>query len=56
VPGLQKQELLNDEEQEDDHRSPRVLEVLQYLPEAYGSQGNEVKQPLAVRFQLLAKS
>jgi hypothetical protein len=39
---LQKQELLNDEEQEDDHRPPRVLEVLQYLPQAHGSQGNEV--------------
>jgi hypothetical protein len=55
VPGLQKQELLNDEEQEDDHGPPRVFEVLQYLPEAYGSQGNEVKQPLAVRLQPLAK-
>jgi hypothetical protein len=56
VSGLQKQELLNDEEQEDDHGPSRVLEVLQYLPEAYGSQGNEVKQPLAVRFQPLEKS
>ena len=42
MPGVQEQELLNDEEQEDDHRPPRVLKVLQYLPQAHGSQGNEV--------------
>jgi hypothetical protein len=42
MPGVQKQELLNNEEQKDDHRPPRVLEVLQYLPQAHGSQGNEV--------------
>jgi hypothetical protein len=39
---LQKQELLNDEEQKDDHWTSRVLEVLQYLPQAYGPQRNEV--------------
>jgi hypothetical protein len=32
VPGVQEQELLDDEEQEDDHRPSGVLEVLQYLP------------------------
>jgi hypothetical protein len=56
VSGLQKQELLNDEEQKDDHGPPGVFEVLQYLPEAHGSQGNEVKQPLAVRLQPLAEA
>jgi hypothetical protein len=47
VPGVQKQELLNDEEQEDDHWPPRVLEVLQYLPQAHGPQGNEVREALS---------
>jgi hypothetical protein len=42
VPGMQEPELLNDEEQEDDYRPPRVLKVLQYLPQAHGAQGNEV--------------
>jgi hypothetical protein len=42
MPGVQEQELLNDEEQEDDHRPPRVLEVLQYLPQAHRPQRNEV--------------
>jgi hypothetical protein len=42
VPGVQEQELLNHEEQEDDHGPSGVLEVLQYLPQAHGSQGNEV--------------
>src|SRR5437667_12450695 len=42
MPGVQEQELLNHEEQEYDHRPLRVLEVLQYLPQAHGPQGNEV--------------
>jgi len=39
---VQKQELLDDEEQEDDHWPPGVLEVLQYLPQAHGSQRDQV--------------
>ena len=40
--GVQEQELLDDEEQEDDHRPAGVLEVLQYLPQAHGPQRDEV--------------
>jgi hypothetical protein len=50
VPGVQEQELLNHEEQEDDHRPSGVLEVLQYLPQAHGSQRDEVSQPAVVGF------
>jgi hypothetical protein len=39
---VQKQELLDDEEQEDDHGPARVLEVLQYLPQAHGPQRDQV--------------
>src|SRR5260370_32052338 len=42
MPGVKEQEQLNDEKQEDAHWPPRVLEVLQYLPQTHGSQGNEV--------------
>jgi hypothetical protein len=37
VSGLQEPELFDDEEQEDDHGTVGVLEVLQYVPEAYGA-------------------
>jgi hypothetical protein len=39
---VQEQELLDDEEQEDDHWPPGVLEVLQHLPQAHGPQRDEV--------------
>jgi hypothetical protein len=45
---VQAPELLDDEEQEDDHGPSRVQEVLQQLPEAPAAQGNEVKQLSAV--------
>jgi hypothetical protein len=44
---LQEPELLYDEEQEDDHRPPGVLEVLQYLPQAHGPQRDEVSTTAA---------
>jgi len=40
---VQGAQLLNDEEQEDDHWPSRVQEVLQALPQAPGAQGNEVE-------------
>jgi hypothetical protein len=40
--GVQEQELLDDEEQEDDHGPSGVLEVLQHLPQAHGPQRDEV--------------
>ena len=49
--GVQGAELHDDEEQEDDHGSPRVQEVLQALPEAPVAQGNEVTQGSGVRDQ-----
>jgi hypothetical protein len=54
---VQEQELLDDEEQEDDHWPARVLEVLQYLPQAHGSQRDEVTgfQLSAVSFELKAR-
>jgi hypothetical protein len=42
MPHLQEPELLHHEEQEDDHRPPRVLKVLQHLPQAHGTQRDEV--------------
>jgi hypothetical protein len=39
---VQGAELLEDEEQEDDHRASGVFEVLQPLPQAHAAQGNEV--------------
>jgi hypothetical protein len=42
MSGVQEQELLDDEEQEDDHGPARVLEVLQHLPQAHGPQRDEV--------------
>jgi hypothetical protein len=42
VSDVQEQELLNHEEQEDDHGPSGVLEVLQYLPQAHGPQRDEV--------------
>jgi hypothetical protein len=39
---VQGAELLDDEEQEDDHWPSRVQEVLQPLPQAHAAQGNEV--------------
>jgi hypothetical protein len=39
---VQGAELLDDEEQEDDHGPSRVLEVLQPLPQAPATQGNEI--------------
>ena len=51
VSDLQEQELLHHEEQEDDHRSARVLKVLQYLPQAHGPQRDEVRSsPWLVAF------
>src|SRR6185437_7764509 len=47
MPHLQEQELLHHQEQEDDHGPPRVLQVLQHLPQAHGTQGNQVRAPLA---------
>jgi hypothetical protein len=41
---MQGAELLDDEEQEDDHWPPGVLEVLQSLPQAHRPQGNEVER------------
>jgi hypothetical protein len=35
---LQEQELLNDEEQENDHRAAGDEQVLQYLPQAHVAQ------------------
>jgi hypothetical protein len=43
VPGLQKPELFHHEEQEDDHGPPGVLKVLQHLPQAHGTQRDEVR-------------
>jgi hypothetical protein len=57
VPGLQEPELLHDQEQEDDHGSARVLEVLQYLPQAHGAQRDEVSFQVSVlSCQFLAES
>jgi hypothetical protein len=39
---VQGAQLLDDEEQKDDHWPPRVLEVLQSLPQAYRSQRNQI--------------
>jgi hypothetical protein len=47
MPHMQEPELLHHEEQEDDHRPPRVLKVLQHLPQAHGAQRDEVRAPLA---------
>src|SRR5690242_3886419 len=44
MPRVQGAELLDDEEQEDDHRPSRVQEVLQPLPQAHGAQGNQVSR------------
>jgi hypothetical protein len=46
---VQGAQLLNDEEQEDDHRPSGVLEVLQALPQAHGAQGNKVGLAVQVR-------
>jgi hypothetical protein len=37
VSGLQEPELFDDEEQEDDHGTVGVLQVLQHVPEAHGA-------------------
>ena len=42
MSGVQEQELLDDEEQEDDHGSVGVLQVLQHVPEAHGAQRDQV--------------
>ena len=42
VSGLQEPELFDDEEQEDDHGTVGVLQVLQHVPEAYGAQRDQV--------------
>jgi hypothetical protein len=42
VPGLQKPELFDHEEQEDDYGPSGVLEVLQHVPQAHGPQRDEV--------------
>ena len=47
MPHLQEPELLHYQEQEDDHRPPRVLKVLQHMPQAHGAQRDEVRAPLA---------
>jgi hypothetical protein len=39
---MQGAQLLDDEEQKDDHGPPGVLEVLQSLPQTHGAQGNQV--------------
>jgi hypothetical protein len=44
VSGVQGAQLLDDEEQEDDHGPARVLEVLQSLPQAYRTQRDEISQ------------
>jgi hypothetical protein len=48
---VQRAQLHHDEEQEDDHGSPGVLEVLQALPLPQEAQGNEVSQGSAFSFQ-----
>ena len=42
VSGLQEPELFDDEEQEDNHGTVGVLQVLQHVPEAYGAQRDEI--------------
>ena len=42
VSGLQEPELFDDQEQEDHDGSSGVQEVLQHVPEAHASQGNQV--------------
>jgi hypothetical protein len=42
VRGLQRAQLLDDEEQEDHDRTPGVQQVLQALPEAHFAQRDEV--------------
>jgi hypothetical protein len=39
---LQRAELLDDQEQEEDDGPAGVFQVLQSLPQAHGSQGNQV--------------
>lgn len=42
VSGVQEPELFDDQEQEDDHGPAGVLQVLQYVPQAYAAQRDEV--------------
>jgi len=42
VPGLQTAQLQHDEEQEEDDRAAGIQQVLPFLPEAHGAQGNEM--------------
>jgi hypothetical protein len=54
VRRLQRAELFDDEEQEDDHGPSGVQEVLQAVQEAYGAQRSEVSiQHSAVSIQPL---
>jgi hypothetical protein len=39
---LQKPQLRHDQKQEEDDTASGVQEVLSFLPEAYGAQGNQV--------------
>jgi hypothetical protein len=47
VPGVQEPELLNGQEQAQDHRAPRDEQVLSFLPQAHAAQGNEVSFAVA---------
>src|SRR5262249_43165828 len=55
LSGVQAAQLQHDEEQEEDDGTAGILEVLPLLPEAHGTQGEQVRQLLSCQHRPVAQ-